>query len=195
MVEPIPMFQRPPSPGPDPEDCAHLRSSRGPFQLRSPSWGTDHRRPILRRGRRVLILLVSVLLLTGMVIPFRVEAAFAALPGFKEGDEEEIADRLRQEGELSLSEKLRVGRERYEQRLAFKRALARDMQARLETYQIKLGRTQDVQSASNGAGKASATQLGSMPGWAWCLTGLLAVAAAVLIHRVRRAAPAPFNGV
>gem|GEM_PF-3368693 len=189
------MFQHPPSPGRDPAGCAHLRSSRGPFQLRSPSGCTDHRRPILLRGRRVLILLVSVLLLTGMVTPFRVEAAFAALPGFKEANEEEIAARLRQEGELSLSEKLRVGRERYEQRLAFKSALTRDMQARLETCQIKLGRTQDVQAASNGAGKASATQLGGMPDWAWCLTGLLAVSAVVLIHRVRRAAPAPFNGV
>lgn len=66
---------------------------------------------------------VAVLLGINLLCP-GAKAAFAEIPGLKEGEEEKIAARLAEEGRQSLAEMLRVGQERYEQRLSMKRALA-----------------------------------------------------------------------
>lgn len=142
------------------------------------------------RWRRGIVALVTATaaFLVSLVVACRVEAAFAEIPGLGPGDEEEIAARLRQEGELSLAEKIRVGRERYEQRLALKRALSQDLRARLELYRIETGRAQAMESPQNRPQDASLSASSGMPMWGWYLTGLLGVLSLWLIHRTRRGA-------
>lgn len=68
---------------------------------------------------------IAVLLLVGTGVGAR--AAFTFPPELEKASDEEKAHYLRIEGERSLREKLQVGRERYQERLAFRREVVSAM--------------------------------------------------------------------
>lgn len=128
-----------------------------------------------------ILVLIGVFLFSGV----RAEAAFASLPGVEDHEEEKIAAQLRVQGELSAAERQRVGRERYEQRLALKAALAKSMKAGLEGYRTRIGRSpRPSTNQSSGTPAAAATE--ARPAWAWVPPMVLVLGLGILVlARVR----------
>lgn len=138
-----------------------------------------------RSFRRCRLVLLGALTGVFLLSVVRAEAAFASLPGVEDHEEEKIAAQLRVEGELSAAERQRVGRERYEQRLALKAALAQSMKAGLEGYRTRIGRSpRPSTNQSSGTPAAAATE--GRPAWAWVPPMVLMLGLGILaLARVR----------
>ncbi|MDW8381619.1 MAG: hypothetical protein RMN51_05870 [Verrucomicrobiota bacterium] len=116
-------------------------------------------------------------------------AAFAAFPDLADDQQAEIAARLEQEGTASLAEKSKVGRERYEKRLAFKQALQADMHQRVLQIRNGAGVSGLGITAPSADPNVSGTPRPSRPTWIYALgAGLLAWVAAFFLRWVKRAA-------
>ena len=85
---------------------------------------------------RALWIAVLLLLETGRIA----QAAFCVPPELENATEEQKALFLQLRGDQSLREKLEVGKQRYEGRLALHRALADTMRSNRERRQAVIGR-------------------------------------------------------
>jgi hypothetical protein len=90
----------------------------------------------MSRLARIALLLAATLVGTVSAS----HAAFQVPPELKDASPEQVEQYLRDEGQRSLNDKLLIGQQRYNQRLALRRGIADSMRANFEQRQVAIAR-------------------------------------------------------